>query len=85
MLLVKQSEKHDREGGEHDVEDLENPLFIENLPGEGTVKTEPELGHDEKYIFVESIRDKIGVTTIRLSAMYEKKVLEELELSDSIV
>jgi hypothetical protein len=43
------------------------------------------LGHDEEHIFVESVRDKIGVTTIRLSAMYEKKVLEELELSDSIV
>jgi hypothetical protein len=64
---------------------LENPLFIEDLAGEGTIKTEPELGHDEEHIFVESIRDKIGVTTIRLSAMYEKKVLEELELSDGIV
>jgi hypothetical protein len=53
--LVKQSEKHDGESREHDVEDLEDPLFIEDLSRKGTVKTKPELGHDEEHIFVESI------------------------------
>jgi hypothetical protein len=45
------------------------------LTGKGTVKTEPELGHHKKHVFVESIRDKIGVTAIRLSTMDKKKVL----------
>jgi hypothetical protein len=43
------------------------------------------LRKHENDILVEDVADKKGVSTIGFSAMGEQQVLEEFELSDSVV
>lgn len=85
VLAVEEGEDHDGEGGEDDVVDLEDPLLVEDLAGEGGVEAEPELGHDEEHVLVEGVGDEVGVSAVGFSAVDEQEVLEVLKLSNSIV
>ena len=54
-LLIEQGKNDDWESSEDDVEDLIDPLLIENLTRESRVKSEPELWHNEEHILIESV------------------------------
>jgi hypothetical protein len=55
MFLIIESKDHNGHSSEYNVEDLVNPFFVEYLPGESRIKTEPELGHYKEHILIECI------------------------------
>jgi len=55
VFLIENGEYNGWECSECDVENLIDPLFIEDLTREGRVESEPELWHDEQDILVECV------------------------------
>ena len=84
-LFVKESVPHDREGGEEDIVELVEPLVIERLPTESRIEAIPELREHEYDVLVEDVADQESISSIGFSSMSEEKILQELELADSII
>jgi hypothetical protein len=58
--LIEHTQNDRRKNGEDDVVEREGPSFFEDLPREGVLEGEPETGHVEGDVFVETVEERDG-------------------------
>lgn len=60
-------------------------MVIERLPTESRIEPIPELREHEYDVLVEDVANQESISSIGFSSMSEEKILQELELADSII
>ena len=82
VLVVVNGVPHDREGGHCDVVELIDEGIVQSLTGEARVESEIVLGHNIEYVFVESVCDQKGISSISFSTVDEQQWFKEFELAN---
>jgi hypothetical protein len=59
VLKVKDCVPHDRQACKTNIEHLVNKGVIQGLAREHRVESKPELSHDIKHVFVESVANQV--------------------------
>ncbi len=85
MLKVHGGKPYDRTCCENRVEALVNQQIVQHRPREHRIESEDEQGSRQKDVLVENVASCKRVSAIVLTTMDEKKILQKLKLSNSVI
>ena len=84
-LLIKHRKPYNRDTRERQIVKLVKHTIIHSRPREQTNDSKPKQWHHKQDILIEHIANQIAISSIGLSPMHKEQILQESELSNSIV